>query len=98
MMHDVRFTSDLRHLQQDTGGKGQGCCKKVRRAPKAVRTACFQNSVEVSCIHRKNKMKATADDVSLKKKQKRFKIAAFSYALTVIYKCSTGNQIMFARQ
>ena len=38
------------------------------------------------------------DAVTLSRKQKRFKIVAFSYTLTVIYKCSTGNQIMFARQ
>jgi hypothetical protein len=58
-------------LQQDTCGKGQGCCSKARRARKAVRLACFQIFDQFSCIYRKVKKKANADAITIKKKQMR---------------------------
>jgi len=36
MTYGVRLASDLRDLQQDTGGKGYGCCSKASRAQTAV--------------------------------------------------------------
>ena len=90
MTYDVRLTSDLRHLQQSTGGKGYGCCGKAWRAQTAVRPACFQNYVEVSCIYRKEQMKANAGALTPKQKQIRFKVVAFT--LNIIYKCvQQGN-------
>ena len=106
MMYDMKFTSDLHHLQQDTCGKGQGCCSKARRAQKAVRPACFQHFVDVSCIYRKIEKKAKSDAVTIKRKRMRFEIEA--YAHTTINNDSvmtrkltltlTGKQIVFSRQ